>query len=75
MFPLTLLPPARLRHCPRLARAVAVALVCSTASIASAAHAEENDLRYDWRVDGAITAAAFAVWGGTQLFESRLAPA
>ena len=47
-------------------------LVCSTASTA---HAEENDLRYDWRVDGAITAAAFAFWGGTQLFESRLAPA
>jgi membrane-associated phospholipid phosphatase len=29
----------------------------------------------DWRVDGAITAAALAFWGGTQLFESRLAPA
>ena len=37
--------------------------------------AEEDDLRYDWRVDGAVTAAAFAFWGGTQLFESRLAPA
>lgn len=43
--------------------------------MASTAHAEENGLRYDWRVDGAVTAAAFALWGGTQLLESRLAPA
>ena len=49
-----------------------MALACAAAS---RAHAEENDLRYDWRVDGAVTAAAFAFWGGTQLFESRLAPA
>jgi membrane-associated phospholipid phosphatase len=54
---------------------VTVALVCGMASLASTAHAEESDLRYDWRVDGAVTAAAFAFWGGTQLFESRLAPA
>ena len=43
--------------------------------IASTAHAEEDGLRTDWRVDGAVTAAAFVFWGGTQLFESRLAPA
>ena len=63
---------ARSRRRGQVAALVAVTLVCSTASTA---HAEENDLRYDWRVDGAITAAAFAFWGGTQLFESRLAPA
>ncbi len=55
--------------------AVTAALVCATASIASTARAEESGLRIDWRVDGAVTAAAFAFWGGTQLFESRLAPA
>ena len=44
-------------------------------SIGATARAEENDLRYDWRVDGALTAGAFAFWGGTQLLESRLAPA
>lgn len=63
---------ARLGHRLRLVAAVTVALVGATASTAQA---EENELRYDWRVDGAVTAAAFAVWGGTQLFESRLAPA
>ena len=63
---------SRSRRRGQVAALVTVALVCSTVSTA---HAEENALRYDWRVDGAITAAAFAFWGGTQLFESRLAPA
>jgi membrane-associated phospholipid phosphatase len=55
--------------------AATLGLVCSTVSIASTARAENNDLRYDWRVDGAVTAAGFAFWGGTQLLESRFAPA
>ncbi len=75
MFAVIASPQARLRHRPQLVAALTVALVCSTASSASTAHAEEDGLRIDWRVDGAITAAAFAFWGGTQLFESRLAPA
>jgi membrane-associated phospholipid phosphatase len=64
---------ARWRHRGQIAAAVTVALVCSTVSIATA-RAEDNNLRYDWRVDGAVTAAGFAFWGGTQLLESRLAP-
>jgi membrane-associated phospholipid phosphatase len=55
--------------------AATLALVCSTVSSASTARAEDNELRYDWRVDGAVTAAGFAFWGGTQLLESRLAAA
>ncbi len=54
----------------RGAAVVTVALACLWGS---RARADEDALRYDWRVDGAVTAAAFAVWGGTQLFESRLA--
>jgi membrane-associated phospholipid phosphatase len=42
--------------------------------VGSEARAEEGALRTDWRVDGAVTAAAFAFWGGTQLLESSLAP-
>jgi membrane-associated phospholipid phosphatase len=71
MFAGTASPQARLRHRRPLVAAVTVALVCSAASTA---HAEEDGLRTDWRVDGAVTAAAFAFWGGTQLLESRLAP-
>jgi membrane-associated phospholipid phosphatase len=55
--------------------AATLALVCSTVSSVSTARAEDNELRYDWRVDGAVTAAGFAFWGGTQLLESRLAAA
>ena len=74
MFVVTRSPQkAGLRPRRQLVAAVTVALVCATAAIGSTAHAEETDLRYDWRVDGAVTAAAFAFWGGTQLFESRLA--
>jgi membrane-associated phospholipid phosphatase len=65
-------PQARVRPRWQLVATATVALACAAASTA---HAEENDLRYDWRVDGVVTAAAFAFWGGTQLFESRLAPA
>jgi len=75
MGAVTLLQRARPRRRRQAAALVTMALLCATASIASTAHAEENDLRYDWRVDGAVTVAAFAFWGGTQLFESRLAAA
>jgi membrane-associated phospholipid phosphatase len=61
-----------LRPGGQLVAAVTVALLVS---VASTAHAEGNELRYDWRVDGAVTAAAFTFWGGTQLLESRFAPA
>jgi membrane-associated phospholipid phosphatase len=75
MVRVTLLQRARPRRRGQVAALVTVALVCSTAPIASTAHAEDDGLRTDWRVDGAVTVAAFAFWGGTQLFESRLAPA
>ncbi len=75
MFAVIASPQARLRRRRRLVAAVTVALACAAASTASTAHAGENELRYDWRIDGAVTAAAFAFWGGTQLLESRLAPA
>src|SRR6185437_9870681 len=67
------IPPARRRACRRRRTAAfAVALLCTSASAASAG---EDGLVYDWKVDGAVTAAALAFWGGTQLFESSLAPA
>ena len=39
----------------------------------TAAGAEDGELSYDWKVDGAVTAAALAFWGGSQLLESTLA--
>jgi len=53
-----------------IATLVAVALSCV---LGSGARADQEALRTDWRVDGAVTAAAFALWGGTQLFEGELA--
>jgi membrane-associated phospholipid phosphatase len=32
-----------------------------------------GDLRYDWKVDGAITVGAFALWGGAELLKGHLA--
>jgi membrane-associated phospholipid phosphatase len=75
MFARTSSLSAGWRHGQRVTAAAALALACSTMSLASTAHAEDNSLRYDWRVDGAVTAAAFVLWGGTQLFESTFAPA
>jgi membrane-associated phospholipid phosphatase len=74
MFARTASPAARLGNRGHLIAMVTVALVCSTVSMASMARAEDNELRYDWRVDGAVTAVALVSWSGTQLFESRLAP-
>ena len=71
MVGVTLSPRARPGHRGQVAAVVTVALLCV---LGSRARAEEDGLRTDWRVDGAVTAAAFAFWGGTQLFESRLAP-
>jgi membrane-associated phospholipid phosphatase len=62
---------ARSRRRGAFATLVAIVLSCV---LGSGARAEGDTLRTDWRVDGAVTAAAFAVWGGTQLFESKLAP-
>jgi len=56
----------------RRAALAAAALACLSAG---SARAGDGDLTYDWKVDGAITAAALAFWGGTQLFQSSLAPA
>jgi membrane-associated phospholipid phosphatase len=36
---------------------------------------EPPELRYDWKVDGAVTATALVFWGGTELLKSRLGPA
>jgi membrane-associated phospholipid phosphatase len=77
-IPVTLSPMVGLILSPRawpgrrgqVAPLVAVVLLCV---LGSGARADENALRYDWRVDGAVTAAAFVFWGGTQLFESKLA--
>ncbi len=70
--------PVVRRYGPRRALAAA-ALACLAASPARAAGpgAPEpgGDLKVDWTIDGAITAAAFAFWGGTQIFQSALAPA
>lgn len=71
MAPVTFSLCARSRRRGTFATLVAVALPCV---LGSGARAEEDTLRTDWRVDGAVTAAAFVVWGGTQLLESRLAP-
>ena len=37
--------------------------------------APPGELRYDWKVDGALTVTALAFWGGTELLRSQLAPA
>jgi membrane-associated phospholipid phosphatase len=66
-LPLGRVGPGRRR---RIAGLVTVALTCL---LGSAARAGEDALRYDWRIDGAVTAAGFAFWGGTQLIESKLA--
>lgn len=59
----------RRRGC--LAALVAAGLVGSASG--SAAGAGEGQLSYDWKVDGAVTVAASAFWGGSQLLESTLA--
>jgi membrane-associated phospholipid phosphatase len=69
MISVTLSSRARSGRRGFVAALAAVALSCVLGSRARA----EDDLRYDWRIDGAVTAAAFAFWGGTQLFESSLA--
>jgi membrane-associated phospholipid phosphatase len=43
------------------------------AARAESAPPPERGLRYDWKVDGAITAAAFVYWGTTELFKEHLA--
>jgi membrane-associated phospholipid phosphatase len=35
--------------------------------------APENELAYSWTIDGAVTAGAVVVWGGSQLLASHLA--
>lgn len=44
--------------------------------LAGPARAEEvagsGELRYDWKVDGAVTAGALAFWGGSELLKSHL---
>jgi membrane-associated phospholipid phosphatase len=59
----------------RLGSRAVVILLLVGGGARSAQGEEPPQLRYDWEVDGAVTAAALAVWGGTQLFQSRLAPA
>jgi membrane-associated phospholipid phosphatase len=63
--------PIARRPGPRRAALAAAALVCLSAA---PARAGDGDLTYDWKVDGAITAAAVVVWGGTQIFQRSLAP-
>lgn len=63
---------ARPQHRGLVAVLVTTSLFCV---IGSTARAEEDGLRYDWHIDGVVTVAAFAFWGGTQLLESKLAPA
>jgi membrane-associated phospholipid phosphatase len=46
-----------------------VALLALWGSPARAA----DELHVDWKVDGAITGAAFALWGGSQLLQGHLA--
>jgi membrane-associated phospholipid phosphatase len=58
----------------RAARASAALLAAVLAFPATAAHAGD-ELRVDWPVDGAITAGALAVWGGSQLLQKKLAAA
>jgi len=72
MVGMTLSPRARFG---RRGPIVAIATLALSCLLGSRARAGEDDLHYDWRVDGAVTATAFAFWGGTQLFESRLAAA
>jgi membrane-associated phospholipid phosphatase len=56
------------------ARAAALALLAAAAPAAARAEGPEP-IRYDLAVDVPITAAAIAVWGGTELAKGHLAPA
>jgi len=78
-MPVTLSPMVRvtrsLRVRPRRRGTFAALVTVALGGLlGSGVRAEEDALRTDWRVDGAVTAAAFAFWGGTQLLERRLAP-
>jgi membrane-associated phospholipid phosphatase len=55
-------------------RASAALLTAALALPAAAAHAGD-ELRVDWPVDGAVTGAALVAWGGSQLLQTKLAPA
>lgn len=57
------------------ARAVALALLVSLPAAPAARADAPEPLRYDLRVDIPVTAAATAIWVGTELAQDHLAPA
>jgi membrane-associated phospholipid phosphatase len=58
----------------RLAAATLVLAAATLALAARPARAERDPLRYDLKVDLALTLSAAAFWGGTEAFKSHLAP-
>jgi membrane-associated phospholipid phosphatase len=53
---------------------VALVVALAGVAIASPARAERGELRYDLKVDGAITAAGFVFWGGSELLKGEIVP-
>lgn len=58
----------------RATRAVLLAVALASPVVPAAARAAPYELRHDLRVDVSVTAAAAALWVGTELAKGRLAP-